>query len=78
MLETSGNISFYYYSDEDVKYGLPILPKVYATRSMEIKSAGIYACTYCCNTEKLSKGQHVCKRCQKKEWVVAINTCRLS
>ena len=78
VLETSGNISFYYYSDEDVKYGLPILPKVYATRSMEIKSAGIYACTYCCNTEKLSKGQHECKRCQKKEWVVAINTCRLS
>ena len=78
ILETNGNISFYYYSDEDVKYGLPILPKAYETRSCDIHASGKYACTFCGNVEKLSKGQHECKCCQKKEWVVAINTLRLS
>ncbi len=78
ILETNGNISFYYYSDEDVKYGLPILPKVYETRSCDIHAAGKYACTYCGYVEKLNNGQHECKRCQKKEWVLAINTLRLS
>ena len=77
ILESNGSVSFYYYSDEDVKYGLPIVPKVYQTRSFTITSKGIYACTYCANVEELTPGEHECKRCRKKEWVMAINTRRL-
>jgi uncharacterized membrane protein YcaP (DUF421 family) len=78
ILETNGNISFYYFSDDDVRYGLPILPKPYKLRSENIDAPGTYACTYCGDTVKLSNGQHNCKRCGKKEWVAAINTLRLS
>jgi len=33
ILETNGQGSFYYYSDDDVKPGLPVLPKPYSKRS---------------------------------------------
>ena len=78
ILESNGSVSFYYYSDEDVKYGLPIVPKVYQTRSFTIARKGIYACTYCANIEELTMGEHECSRCGRKEWVMAINTSRLS
>lgn len=78
VLETNGKISFYYYSDDDVKFGLPILPKVYCKKSEDVIKPGMYACTYCGSTEKFAKGQHTCKRCKRKEWVEAIKTLRLS
>jgi uncharacterized membrane protein YcaP (DUF421 family) len=78
ILETTGNISFYYYEDEDVKYGLPVLPKPYQKKMNEIKNEGIYACTYCGNPEKLQPGNHMCSRCNEEEWVKAINTLRLT
>lgn len=64
--ETNSKISFYYYPDEEVKYGLPVQPKIYARKSIHIPSPGIYACTYCGNTEKLKKGPAYCPSCKKK------------
>lgn len=78
ILETNGNISFYYYEDRDVKYGLPIQPKVYGKKSEQISEAGIYACTYCGHTEELEKGSAHCPNCKRKEWVMALNTKRLT
>ena len=78
ILETTGNISFYYYSDEEVGYGLPVLPKPYQKKLNQIKEENIYACTYCGNTEKLHAGKHKCSRCDQTEWVTAINTLRLT
>lgn len=77
ILETNGNISFYYYPDEEVKFGLPVQPKVYARKSSDIPSRGIYACTYCGNTEMLENSAH-CSACRKNEWVKAINSVRLT
>jgi len=76
ILETNGQVSFFYYSDEDVKPGLPVLPKPYSLRSKTISKAGNYACTFCANVIKLEK-ESKCKRCGHDEWVPAINTCRL-
>ena len=76
ILETTGTVSFFYYSDEDVKPGLPVLPKPYSLRSKTISKAGNYACTFCANVIKLEK-ESKCKRCGHDEWVPAINTCRL-
>lgn len=78
ILETSGNISFYYYNDEDVFHGLPVLPKLYNKKSEEISEDNIYSCTNCGHTEKLAKGSHICSRCGEREWVAAINTVRLN
>ncbi len=78
ILETTGNISFYYYDDDQVDYGLPILPKAYKNKLKHITEENIYACTYCGHTEKLISGEHLCARCDHKEWVTAINTLRLN
>lgn len=78
ILETTGNISFYYYNDDEVGYGLPVLPKPYQKKSKQIKTENVYACTYCGNTEKLIAGNHTCPRCNQTEWVAAINTLRLT
>ncbi|WP_236255482.1 DUF421 domain-containing protein [Chryseobacterium indoltheticum] len=78
ILETTGNISFYYYQDDEVNFGLPILPKPYKKKLYQLTEENIYACTYCGNTEKLQAGYHSCSRCDQKEWVIAINNVRLT
>lgn len=78
ILETTGNVSFYYYSDDDVKPGMPVLPKVYSQKSKTISMAGNYACTYCGNVEHIKGQRHNCSRCKKDEWLKAIDTFRLS
>ena len=78
ILETTGNVSFFYYSDEDVKPGLPTLPKAYNNRQKEINDKDKYACVYCGCVETLAAGHHNCRRCKKDEWVKAIDTLRLS
>lgn len=75
-LETSGEVSVFYYEDDKVRPGLPILPQLFNNKSTHIKSDGIYACTFCGNTEELSPGQAVCKVCNRPEWVEAIKTLR--
>lgn len=77
ILETTGNLSFYYYPDEEVKPGLPLLPKVYCKMSDHIDSPGKYACTSCGKVEELSS-QMNCNRCGKNLWVRAIDTKRIS
>ncbi|GAB3890246.1 DUF421 domain-containing protein [Larkinella knui] len=76
LLETNGNVSFFYFEEKDVRPGLPILPKVYQKRSSLVSVAGEYACTSCGQVEKLAPGRSGCKRCHKEEWVGAIKTIR--
>ena len=78
ILETTGNVSFFYYSDEDVKPGLPVLPKVYNKRSKVITCNGDHACVYCGNVVHITTNSYNCPRCQKNEWVKAIDTLRIS
>lgn len=77
-LETSGEVSVFFYKDEDVKYGLPILPQYFAGKCTEIPDSGIYACTFCGHTENQNPGTAVCNVCHKTEWVPAINTLRVT
>jgi len=77
-LETSGEVSVFFYADEDVKFGLPILPQLFHTKSKIITKDGIYACTFCAHTEELKEGKAKCERCQKEEWVEAIKTIRIT
>lgn len=78
ILETSGNLSIYFYADEKVKYGLPILPELYEQDTKAIPEAGKYACTYCGNVEELNvTEEHQCKKCGHSKWVKAIQLCRV-
>lgn len=79
IIETNGEISIFFYPDEEVKYGLPILPKFLQNKSKTITKEAVYACAYCGNIEKLSPmHSHTCPICQEKEWVKAMNTKRIS
>jgi uncharacterized membrane protein YcaP (DUF421 family) len=76
FMETSGEISIFYYEDEEVKHGLPILPFLFNLKSKTIPDNGIYSCTFCGLTEQKTAGVSTCTVCKKQEWVAAINTIR--
>ncbi|MBC7566483.1 MAG: DUF421 domain-containing protein [Pedobacter sp.] len=78
ILETSGNLSIYFYEDKDVKPGLPILPELFEKSSNQIDKPGLYACTFCGSVEKLhpSTDAH-CHKCNRKMWVIAISNYRV-
>lgn len=76
ILETNGNVSFFYYADEQVRPGLPVLPRLYREKTNALKTGGTYACTTCGQVEHLTGGEHTCPRCGKEEWVRAVDTVR--
>ncbi|GAB4017570.1 DUF421 domain-containing protein [Spirosoma migulaei] len=76
ILETNGNLSFFYYADEDVQPGLPVLPKLYHKKSSSLSQGGQYACTTCGQIEQITASHHTCPRCQQTEWVQAVQTQR--
>ncbi|TDW52215.1 uncharacterized membrane protein YcaP (DUF421 family) [Flavobacterium sp. 270] len=78
FIETSGEISVFYYEDKEVGYGLPILPSLFSTKSKIIPNDGIYSCTFCGHTTQQKAGTAKCDVCHKEEWVVSINTLRIT
>ena len=78
IIESSGNISVFYYPDEEVKPGLPIMPWSMDDSRVEIITAGIYACIFCGNTKQLAPApQHICAKCRKIKWVPASDRKRV-
>lgn len=70
ILETNGELSIFYLPDDEVIFGLPILPDVYEQKIKGIDSEGIYSCSNCGNTEKLAPAtEMVCSCCKKNEWL---------
>ncbi len=78
ILETDGSISVFFFPNEEVKHGLPILPKAYNKNTAVITEEDLYACIYCGTVHRLQTGRHQCTRCDHHEWVKAINTKRIS
>jgi uncharacterized membrane protein YcaP (DUF421 family) len=77
-LEPSGELSIFFYKDEDVRYGLPLLPELYYKKSKSILKDGAHSCSFCGNTENLNRGVHTCPVCGRDEWVVSLKTARIS
>lgn len=78
FLEPSGELSVYYYPDEEVKYGLPLIPFLFNMKSKLIQQDGMYACAMCGHVEHLQAGEARCIVCKRDEWVPAINTRRIT
>lgn len=78
FIETSGEISVFYYDDKDVGYGLPILPSLFYTKNKFIPVDGIYSCSFCGHTQEQKTGTANCKVCKRDEWVTSINTKRIT
>lgn len=77
--EVSGEISVFFYEDEKVKYGLPIMLNSLNKPIQNIQNEGHYSCTFCGFTEKKEVGSAgKCNNCGKKNWVEASNKRRIS
>jgi uncharacterized membrane protein YcaP (DUF421 family) len=77
FLEPSGNISVFYFKDEEVIPGLPLIPALFCKKSKTIPLEGIYSCANCGHTRNQTPGTAVCPVCEEEEWVEAINTLRV-
>jgi DNA-directed RNA polymerase subunit RPC12/RpoP len=77
-VETSGNISIFYYPDEEVKFGLPVMIDSLDAWQQEINDNDHYACIFCGYTEKLKPATNItCPECKKNKWVKATNRKRI-
>lgn len=79
ILESSGDISIFYYPDEAVKYGLPILPKMLDASFKVITCTAYYSCIFCGYTKELQPiTSFSCPLCTKNEWIKASNKKRIT
>ena len=78
ILEPNGNISFLFYEDNEVKSGLPVMPKLYKQKIKNISRPADYACSFCGHIEHIQEGVKNCKRCGKDDWVTALHSTRVS
>jgi uncharacterized membrane protein YcaP (DUF421 family) len=79
IVESSGSISIFYYSDEEVKYGLPIMPDSLDICLQSIPDTDRYSCTFCGYTETLKPAEkYTCPTCEKWKWVKASNKKRIT
>jgi len=78
LLEPTGEISLFFYQDEYVKPGLPLIPDVYNKKHTNIAKKAIYACAFCGQTKEIERGSAQCPSCKRDEWVEAIDTRRIT
>lgn len=77
--ESSGEISVFFYEDEKVKYGLPIMPDSLENPLKIINQKGYYSCIFCGHTEEKETGNAgKCKKCKKDEWILSSNKKRVT
>lgn len=79
-IEPNGQVSVFYYADDEVRMGLPILPELFHRKTERISQAGTYACTFCGQVEEIvpKDSYHVCPVCTHSEWVQALDTPRIT
>ncbi|MDR7130705.1 uncharacterized membrane protein YcaP (DUF421 family) [Algoriphagus sp. 4150] len=77
-LETSGDLSVFYFPDEDVMPGLPILPDVYAFPCKEFEPGNNYCCTHCGELKLEGERVEPCEICGENEWLLASEERRLN
>lgn len=79
ILETNGQLSVFYYADEDIKPGLCILPDEFSPRYTTVPEQGDYACVRCSHIAVMRAGEHqLCPRCANPEWSKASRGIRIT
>ena len=77
--ETNGQISVYYYHDDEVKPGLCILPDMLIERYKTVPDTGEYACIKCSHVVVMKAGDHqLCPRCTNPEWTKVSRAKRIT
>lgn len=74
ILETTGEVSVYFFDHKQIRYGLPILPDSLKKTVKTFETDTFYSCTFCGQTEKYHvENIFFCPKCNKNEWVKASN-----
>lgn len=77
-IEATGNISVYFFADEDVQPGLPIWPERLTQTHERTSEAGSYACATCGTVRELpAAGVARCPVCQDDQWIPACDAQRI-
>ena len=77
--ETSGDISVFFYPDDEIKYGLPIMPHSLENPLTLIDKKDYYSCVFCGFTKEKNTGEAgSCAKCTKRHWVKASNKKRVT
>jgi len=77
--EISGEVSIFYFEDNDVKYGLPIMPDSLEKAVKTFTKNAYYSCSFCGYTQGFEiNGRSNCKVCGKDEWVESSDKIRIS
>ena len=74
ILEADGQFSVFEFAPDDVRAGLPILPKGLGRHTEQIHEPGRYACCTCGNVQTFESAANrpVCPRCDQSVWVEAV------
>lgn len=75
-LETSGDLSVFYYSDDQVKEGLPIFPEKYNYPCLTFSPNKRYACTHCGEVKSEVSVHTKCSTCNNEGWIEANSSKR--
>ena len=79
IMETNGQISVYYYHDDEVKPGLCILPDMLIERFRTVPESGEYACVRCSHVVAMQPGdRQLCPRCANPEWTKVSRAKRIT
>ena len=79
IVESSGNISIFFYPEKEVKHGLPVMPGALDACIIIIQQPGYYSCVFCGYTEVLEPSTKVvCPTCNKNKWVLSSNKIRVT
>lgn len=77
--ELSGEISVFFYPDDEVRYGLPIMPATLAIANKKINVKGPHSCYHCGFTEEKVAGRSdICAVCGETAWVPSSNNTRIT
>jgi uncharacterized membrane protein YcaP (DUF421 family) len=78
FLEVNGTISVFFYPDDEVKPGLPILPESLSNCFTKIPKDGYHSCSRCGFTQVLKENDEiVCPNCNYNKWVASIDSRRI-
>lgn len=78
-IEATGDISAYFYADDDTQPGLPIWPERLGQTRRRVETAGHFACATCGRVQELAKGNTAtCPECHDDQWIPACDAKRVA
>ncbi|QIX60615.1 DUF421 domain-containing protein [Hymenobacter lutimineralis] len=78
-IEATGNVSVFYFADDDVRPGLSIWPERLQQVRRRAEEAGKHACCQCGHVQELAKGSLAqCAVCQHETWIPACDDPRIA